>query len=312
MKRVAIWGLGALGTVFADRFALTEGVEVCAVMDDARARQCRETLPTLNGEPVPLGSDAFRAAPPPDWPGADLLVVAVKIPALLSHPAAPLRPWLRRDGGTVVLPVLNGLDARERLREALGPGAAVYLDGFVLCNSAEREGRAVRQSGTFRVLVGGDGTVATRAAARLAGFLRSAGLDADAPADFVAAKWRKWILNVGLNQAEALLGLNHGQLLANPDALAFFHALADEATAVARAAGAPGLDNVPAALDAALEMLSPDGKTSMLQDVLARRVTEVAAFAGTVCRLGMGYGIPTPANRLVLDCFSPSSCQPRR
>lgn len=312
MKRVAIWGLGALGTVFADRLARTPGVEVCAVMDDARARQCRETPPSLNGVPVPLPPGAFRAAPPADWPGADLVVVAVKFPAL-RRAARFLRPWLRPDGSTVLFPILNGLDALECLRDALGPAAAVHLDGFVLCNSAEREGRAVRQTGAFRVLVGGDGpAVATRAAARLADFLRSAGLDADAPADFTAAKWRKWILNVALNQAEALLGLNHGQLLANPDAMAFFHALAGEAVAVARAAGAPGLDDVTAALDDALAMLSPDGKTSMLQDVLARRPTEVAAFAGAVCRLARKHGIPAPANRLVLDHFSPSSCFPQK
>jgi 2-dehydropantoate 2-reductase len=42
--------------------------------------------------------------------------------------------------------------------------------------------------------------------------------------------------------------------------------------------------------------LSPQGKTSMLQDVEAGRKTEVEIFAGTVIELGLKYGIETPIN----------------
>ena len=47
--------------------------------------------------------------------------------------------------------------------------------------------------------------------------------------------------------------------------------------------------------------LSPDAKTSMLQDVEAGRKTEVEAFAGTVIELGAKAGVPTPVNRLLFD-----------
>jgi len=46
---------------------------------------------------------------------------------------------------------------------------------------------------------------------------------------------------------------------------------------------------------------SPEAKTSMLQDVLARRKTEVEAFAGTVVELGAKAGVPTPVNELFFD-----------
>ena len=42
-------------------------------------------------------------------------------------------------------------------------------------------------------------------------------------------------------------------------------------------------------------------KTSMLQDVLAKRVTEVDAFAGTICQKAALHKIPVPFNQDVLD-----------
>jgi 2-dehydropantoate 2-reductase len=45
--------------------------------------------------------------------------------------------------------------------------------------------------------------------------------------------------------------------------------------------------------------LSPEGKTSMLQDIEAGRMTEVDIFAGTVIALGKKYDIKTPVNEML-------------
>jgi 2-dehydropantoate 2-reductase len=49
--------------------------------------------------------------------------------------------------------------------------------------------------------------------------------------------------------------------------------------------------------------LGPDNYTSMAQDSLAHRLTEVDEFAGTVVRLGERHGIPTPVNAVLLQAF---------
>ncbi len=46
--------------------------------------------------------------------------------------------------------------------------------------------------------------------------------------------------------------------------------------------------------------LSPNGKTSMLQDLEAGRKTEVEMFGGKVVELGKTYGVPTPVNQTLL------------
>ena len=47
--------------------------------------------------------------------------------------------------------------------------------------------------------------------------------------------------------------------------------------------------------------LAPNGKTSMLQDVEAKRKTEIELFSGAVVRMGEETGVPTPVNRLLFD-----------
>ena len=50
-----------------------------------------------------------------------------------------------------------------------------------------------------------------------------------------------------------------------------------------------------------LMQLSPQGKSSMLQDVEAGRKTEVEIFSAKICELGRKHGVATPVNRTVLQ-----------
>lgn len=52
-----------------------------------------------------------------------------------------------------------------------------------------------------------------------------------------------------------------------------------------------------------LQTLSPEGKTSMLQDIEAGRPTEVDVFAGKVVALGRELGIATPVNAALLHAI---------
>ena len=47
--------------------------------------------------------------------------------------------------------------------------------------------------------------------------------------------------------------------------------------------------------------MTPDGKTSMLQDVEAGRKTEVDMFAGTMIKMGLEHNIPTPYNKIIKE-----------
>jgi 2-dehydropantoate 2-reductase len=116
----------------------------------------------------------------------------------------------------------------------------------------------------------------------------------------VRVLWWKWMINVGVNQASVALGAPYGVFQESEDARALMDSAMREAIALARAAGVDLGEQDIADWHAILATLSPEGKTSMLQDVDAGRKTEVEIFGGKAVELGQQHGIPTPVNQALL------------
>ena len=70
---------------------------------------------------------------------------------------------------------------------------------------------------------------------------------------------------------------------------------------IAKCEGISNLDNFETDAINALNSMCDDGKTSMLQDIIAKRATEADIFAGEIIRLGKKYGILTPYNQVLYD-----------
>lgn len=306
--RVLVAGLGAIGTTVAARLLASPrppaALQILA--PGPRAAAYRADPPALNGAPLGLPADAYvDAAPAKDAPRPDLLLVAAKAPALPELLPA-IAAWTAPQ--TTVVSLLNGISAPRALAEAVS--AENVLPAIVTCNSAVRNGRAVEQTGLFRIDIGARLAPAQRlpAPADVAAYLGAApGIDAAAPDDFPSILWLKFVLNVGLNQTEALLGLDHAALLESPDALSFCRALMDEAAACAAAEGIPDALSLPARAEALFPSLSPHGRTSMLQDIDAGRTPETDLFADEVLRLAARHGLSAPVNRLVHDHLPPAA-----
>ena len=101
-------------------------------------------------------------------------------------------------------------------------------------------------------------------------------------------------------QIGALTGLTHGRVCEDPALRALVSALVDEGKAVAAAQGIE-LDADPEELvdHAARPDVAYDHKASMLQDVEARRPTEIDYLNGGIVRFGDEHGVPTPHNRAI-------------
>src|SRR5262245_7944971 len=135
---------------------------------------------------------------------------------------------------------------------------------------------------------------------RLADACTRAGMPATAVEDARGPQWRKLIFNAATNPVGALTGLTHGRVCENPELRAFVSGLVDEGKAVAAAQGIE-LDEDPETLIdyAARPEVAYDHKASMLQDVEARRQTEVDFLNGGIVRFGREHGVPTPLNEAV-------------
>lgn len=292
VRNAALVGLGAIGILYAGRISARDPACLRIVADAARLARYRADPPALNGQRLDLN----YATPEEFGPPADLVLVTVKSTGLAA--ALPvLAPLLGPD--TQILPLLNGITAQDVLAEAFGWPRVLY--GFVYCSSAMRTGNSVVQAGGDKIVFG-EATNAPPSprVQAIAGFFDRLGIRHDIPADMRAAQWKKFILNVGINQAQALLRAPSHEIQRNPEALQLARALMDEAAAVGVVLGIAGAGDVPAWAEGVILGAAPDNRTSMLQDVEAGRIPEIDLFAGTVCRLGRQCGVSTPANERVL------------
>jgi 2-dehydropantoate 2-reductase len=136
---------------------------------------------------------------------------------------------------------------------------------------------------------------------RLADACTRGGMPAKPVADARGPQWRKVIFNAATNPLGALTGLAHGRVCERPDLRRLVSQLVDEGKAVAAAQGIE-LDSDPEDLidHAAKREVAYDHKASMLQDVEARRQTEIDYLNGGIVRFGREQGVPTPLNEAIV------------
>ncbi|MGA9856546.1 MAG: 2-dehydropantoate 2-reductase [Solirubrobacteraceae bacterium] len=135
---------------------------------------------------------------------------------------------------------------------------------------------------------------------QLAELLNRSGLETRAVADARGAQWTKLLFNASTNPLCALTGLTHGQLCDYPPTRRLVGELLAEGEAVVSALGI-ALDSDPGALVDEAARVNPHHRPSMLQDVAARRATEIATLNGGIVAAARPTGIPTPQHEAVVD-----------
>src|SRR5207237_2417803 len=126
------------------------------------------------------------------------------------------------------------------------------------------------------------------------------GMPTQAVADARGPQWRKVIFNASTNPIGALTGLAHGHVCEDAALRRLVSGLVDEGKAVAAAMGIE-LDADPEDLidHAAKPEVAYGHKASMLQDVEARRQTEIDYLNGGIVRFGRDNGVATPLNETI-------------
>jgi len=293
ITRVGILGAGALGALYASLITKAGGAEVYFVARGERRRRLAEQGLVVNGEPlrVPV-HDADGPAPEA---AADLIIVALKHHHLLEA-LEDLEPVLGPE--TTIISVMNGLESEEILGDAYGPGRV--LPCVALGMDAVREGNSVTFTRPGTLYIGEEEGSRSPRLDRVARAFDAFAVPYTVPPDMRRILWWKFMINVGMNQSSAVLGKPYGVFQESPAAQEIMESLMREVVTLADAARVNLGEQDIAEWYEVLNQLSPEGKTSMLQDVEAGRKTEVEVFAGTCVDMGERYGIPTPVNRTFL------------
>lgn len=290
--RFAVVGIGGIGGYYAGVLGRV-GHEVQAFARGDTLRALRE-----RGIEVRTPEHAFTAPlPATDEIGglapADVVLVTVKSYAI--HAVAPAVRVLA-EGGAVVVPLLNGVDAVERLARA-GVPAAQLLGGVTYISAARvAPGIVERRSPFQRVLLGDPGGGPSPRAERIAAAFREAGVDARAVADIALALWQKYVFIVAMAAACGLARSAIGPLRDTPLGRRLLERAVREAAAVGRARGVALPPDEEARTLAFMDGLPAAMTPSFVLDVERGAATELDVLSGALAAMAAEAGVETPVH----------------
>lgn len=294
IKNVLLCGLGAVGSVYADKFQRYCPDNFRVLVDDERLTRYTKNQILFNGKPL----DCRYVTPNETDFKADLIIVATKITGL----GAALNEMVNFvHDDTIIIPLLNGVTSERIVAEKYGWSRVLY--GYFIGHSAIREDNNITQDGVNTLVFGAEIKNDERVE-RVKVFFDNAGVNYKIPDDVRYSLWCKYMLNVSANPTTALLRMTFGEMIANKPFMELAVKIMKE---VQMAAKADGINNTESMIDetvAHLKTMLPDGKTSMLQDVEAGRLTEIDIFVNPVIELGQKYGFSTPYCEFLKEMFA--------
>jgi 2-dehydropantoate 2-reductase len=298
IKRTCVVGAGTIGSLFAGHLG--------TVADSTVLTRRREHAELLNADGLQVSgksriqSKIIASTDPAELGKVDLVIIATKATAVEDS----ARALEGHFPGAMVMTVQNGLGCEDVV--------ARYGDWPILSSVTFMSGRRLSDThveyeldtATWLGPWGGRNASFEQARA-VESLLRRSGLKAQAFPDLRPAQWSKLIFNAVINTVAALSDLPHVGAFArqqDPSDLGHLvHAAMDEGKRVAAACGValyedPWAMNVEATSHGQTGNEAYAHAPSMLEDVRARRATEVDWITGAIVRAAADAGIPAPIN----------------
>jgi 2-dehydropantoate 2-reductase len=301
--KIAILGAGGVGGYYGGLLAHS-GQQVTFIARGAHLAAMRRDglrVQSVHGDfvvrPAQATDDATEVGP------VELVLVTVKSYDLKAA-AEAARPLV--GPGTAVLPLLNGLDAAERLAAVLGDGPV--LAGLTHISSSVVAPGVIRQISPVRRITFGerDGEISLRVE-RVRDALAASGAEVVLTPVVDVALWEKFIFIASISGVCCLARQPIGPVLDTAETRQLYVDALREVEAVGRARGialAPDIVERTLRLTAGF---APETKPSLLVDLEAGRRLELEAMSGTVVRYGRDAGVGTPVHGVVYAALKPSA-----
>jgi 2-dehydropantoate 2-reductase len=291
MTRICIIGCGAVGSLFAAHLAQKGEVDVWAydVWKD-HVDAMRQNGLRLSGA-ADFTAKLNATSDPAEIPRCDYGIVATKAIHTKSAIAQVARAF---DENSAVCSVQNGVGNEELIAEHVK---------YVIRGTTFPAGHPIAP-GHVGFDIKGDTWIGPfeptntpmSKVEELAGLITRSGMNVIALKDARGAQWTKLIFNASTNPVGGLTLLHHGAATRLPATGQLFNDLIAEGEQVAKTLGIE-LHGDPRALVQKGANAPGKHRASMLQDVLAKRQTEVDFMNGAIVQWGEKTGVPTPLNK---------------
>lgn len=294
IKNVALIGMGAIGTVYGNLLYKSYGSNFAVISDQTRKEKLKKNGFTINGNTfyphiISSGDENTKF---------DLIIFCVKN-YQLEEAIEDVRSYVGKN--TIMITFLNGVTARDRILSAYPENKVLY--GLSMRIDAERTSEGVVNTEDGEIQFGNaDNTIIASEVQAVQDCLNKANIKNKIFPDMIRTIWKKFMLNVGVNQVTAVTRAQYGKVTSVETNLIIFKEAMLEVLDIAKASKIDLRNEDVENFITLMNSFSPNGKTSMLQDIEGKRRTEVDYFAGTVINMGKELNIPTPINH-VLYCI---------
>jgi 2-dehydropantoate 2-reductase len=294
--KVAVVGPGALGILIAG-FLKSRTKEEVWLIDNSpeRAKRIREEGIRIEGMSsascaIDISADTGEVGP------CDLIFICVK--SYSTDDACKDIKSLISDK-TFILTLQNGIGNVQVLNDHFGPErviAGVTNHGATLIGPGRvrHAGRGDTTIGTYSGKVLGP----VRDAANL---LTKCGFETKISKDIDSVIWSKLIINIGINALTGITRLKNGMLIKQSPAREIVRSLVLEAMKVVKRKRIKLIYDDPIQKVESVCKSTASNVSSMLQDVLSSKRTEIDYINGVITRQGKALGIPTPVNEALTD-----------
>ncbi len=290
LKKIVIVGPGAMGCLFAGMLQSSEREIWLLDKDPERAAILNNQGINILREEEKIVVSVKATADPSDIGPADLVIFCVKSYDTKSAAIAASKAAGEK---TKALTLQNGTGNVETLAEVFG--ADMVMGGTTAQGANLVDTGKVRHAGAGETVVG-ELSGGTGRAEEVASLFNSCGLPARATKDISSVIWSKLVINVAINALTAILGVRNGALAETEAARQIMADAVNEVVAISNKKGIELMLDDP--LERAIKVAQATARniSSMLQDVRAKRGTEIDSINGAVAREAAGLGISAPVN----------------
>jgi 2-dehydropantoate 2-reductase len=293
VTNVVVAGAGTIGSLLAAFLGRVADVSVLVRREEHAAALNREGL-RVSGR-ADFTSRVTAATDPAELPAPELVIVASK-----GNDLESIADRLRGEfDGATVMTIQNGLGAEEIVASR---GGWPLLSSVTFMSGTRHSDAHVEYILDTATWIGPYRGTTPDDARRVAELIATSGLKAESFDDLRPAQWSKLIFNATVNGVAALTGLPHDFHFAETEERSdlghLVRDLVDEGKAVAAAAGVE-LHDDPWEMNVLATQRGHRHFPSMLEDVEARRPTELELINGALVREAGRHAVPVPLQTAV-------------
>ncbi|MCX5677629.1 MAG: 2-dehydropantoate 2-reductase [Candidatus Omnitrophica bacterium] len=295
--KITVVGPGALGCLIAALLKNKTKDEIWLLDEFAdRARKISLEGIKVEGMSGPFTVKVNATANVNDIGSCDLVILCVKSYST-EDACKGIKDLVSEKTG--VLTLQNGIGNIQILNDYFGPErviAGVTNHGSTLIETAH-----VRHAGKGDTIIGkADGRV-LGAIREVAGILTKAGFEAKVSKDIDSVIWSKLVVNVGINALTAITRLNNGALIEHEECRQILRSAVQEAVKVVKRKRIKLLYDDPIQKVESVCRATSSNVSSMLQDILNKKRTEIDFINGAIVRQAKALNIPTPVNEVLTN-----------